>query len=200
MAYRAQLMTIPQSVRDDMLGVSWHSDPRCPSFDMLVLLRLVHWDMQGAEQIGEMVVAAEIGEDVARIFERLHAAHFPIERMERVATFGGCDNRSMAANNTSAFNFRVIAGTSRLSLHAFGAAIDINPVQNPYVGAAAQVFPPLAVEYVERTHLRPGMITRPGPVIDAFDAFGWNWGGDWNSPKDYQHFSFPLPGTPTGTR
>lgn len=199
MTYSARVVAIPEPIRHHMSGISWHPDPRCPPFEALVLLRVAHWDMVGIKREGELVVAAELGDDVARIFERIYAARFPIERMERVAVYGGCDNRSMSANNTSAFNFRVIAGTNRLSLHAFGAAIDINPVQNPYV-LTDKVYPPAAVEYLDRTHMRPGMIVRPGPVTDAFDALGWRWGGDWSTHKDYQHFSFALPIVPLDTQ
>lgn len=192
MSYRARVTTIPERVRSDMRGVSWHTHPRCPPFDALALVHLVHWDMEGVEREGEIVVAASLGDDVARIFERLHATRFPIASMVRVAAYGGCDATSMAANNTSGFNFRTIAGTDRLSLHALGAAIDINPVQNPYV-ARHDIQPPTSMEYLDRARLRPGMIARPGPVIEAFEAFGWRWGGDWSTSKDYQHFSFDLP-------
>lgn len=199
MSYQARVTAIPGAVRDTMHGVTWHADPRCPSFDDLALVSVTHWDMQGLEQEGEIVVAAMLGEDVVHIFERIHQARFPIERMRRVATFGGCDHRSMAANNTCGFNFRTIANSDRLSLHALGAAIDINPVQNPFVGRQS-VQPPEGAGYVERQHLRPGMITRSGPVVEAFKAFGWRWGGDWTSIKDYQHFSFDLPGAPPDTQ
>src|SRR5688572_12648278 len=114
-----------------MTGASWHPDPRCPPFSKLVLIELVHIDPAGAERDGELVVAAAVADDVVRVFEQLHRARFPIARMERIDVFGGDDDRSMAANNSSGFNFRTIAGTDTLSLHAAGTAIDINPLWNP---------------------------------------------------------------------
>ncbi|HLU65972.1 MAG TPA: M15 family metallopeptidase [Kofleriaceae bacterium] len=199
MSYRAEVLAIPDQVRAEMTGVSWRPDPRCPAFDQLALVRLVHWDMAGVERDGELVVAASVAEDVARAFERIHAARFPIERMVRIDAYGGNDARSMSDNNSSAFNFRTILNTDKLSLHSFGTAIDINPVQNPYV-STDRVMPPEAAAYLDRAHLRPGMIVRPGPVTDAFDAIGWTWGGDWESRKDYQHFSFQLEAQRGGPR
>ena len=188
MSYRAQVAPIPPAVREEMTGASWRDDPRCPPFDELALVRLVHWDMTGAERDGELVVAETVAEDVARIFERIHAARFPIQQMMRIDAFGGDDDLSMAANNSSAFNFRTIAGTDSLSLHSFGTAIDVNPALNPYV-VGERILPPSAAAYLDRADVRPGMIVRPGPVTDAFDAFGWDWGGDWHPRKDYHHFA-----------
>jgi hypothetical protein len=94
----------------------------------------------------------------------------------------------MAANNTSAFNFRNVAGTQVLSKHALGAAIDINPRHNPMIIGAA-IFPPSGAVYTDRSVCQPGMIVRPGPVVDLFDARGWEWGGDWSPMKDYHHFT-----------
>lgn len=188
MSYRARIGPIPPEVAAEMEGVSWHADPRCPALADLALIHLVHLDPAGAEREGELVVAAALADDVARAFERLHAARFPIERMERVDLHGGSDERSMAANNSSAFNFRTIAGSDQLSLHGLGRAIDINPLWNPYV-VGDVVHPPAGAAFLDRTRLRPGMIVRPGPVTDAFDAIGWEWGGDWSDPIDYQHIS-----------
>jgi len=108
--------------------------------------------------------------------------------MEPVDAFGGDDDRSMAANNTSAFNCRTIAGSSRWSEHAFGRAIDINPVQNPYVRGAS-VDPPAGATFLDRASGAPGLITADGPVVAAFAKIGWRWGGAWSAGQDYQHFS-----------
>jgi len=190
MSYRARISSIPAEMAAEMAGVSWHGDdPRCPPIAELALIRLVHLDPAGVEREGELVVAAELADDVAGAFERLHAAGFPIARMERIDHHGGSDDRSMAANNSSGFNFRTIAGSDQLSLHALGRAIDINPLWNPYVVGSA-VHPPAGAAYLDRARVRPGMIVRPGPVTDAFDAIGWEWGGDWTrGVKDYHHFA-----------
>lgn len=178
---------LPPDVRAAMTGVSWH--PGCPiGLDDLALLELRHWGFDGHVHTGRMVVAARVADTVSAVFADLLAARFPIARIALVDAFAGDDDRSMEANNTSAFNCRRVEGTDRWSEHAFGTAIDLNPLQNPYV-RDGRVSPVAGADYLDRDHLRAGMITRPGPVIDAFDAVGWGWGGDWSSVKDYHHFS-----------
>ena len=111
--------------------------------------------------------------------------------MELVSDYGGDDEKSMAANNTSGFNCRTVAGTDRWSQHSFGAAIDLNPVQNPYVTGAG-VSPTAGEPYAragDRRAAVQGLITADSVVVRAFRDAGWEWGGDWSSPKDYQHFS-----------
>lgn len=182
---------LPDAVRREMTGVSWRPEPRCPPLDALALVHLVHRDFTGDRAEGELVVAAAVTEAVIEVFRRLWDVGFPIAQMRRVDAFGGDDERSMAANNCSAFNFRTIAGSTHLSLHALGTAIDINPVQNPYL-VDGRVDPPAAAAFLDRADVRPGMIVRPGPVVAAFDAIGWDWGGDWTSRKDYHHFCIKL--------
>lgn len=185
--YTSSAAALPPDVRAAMTGVSWH--PGCPvGLDDLALLELRHWGFDGQVHTGRMVVAAHLAETVSAVFGELFAAGYPIERMEPVDAFDGDDDRSMEANNTHAFNCRPVEGTDRWSEHAFGAAIDINPVQNPYV-RGGRVSPDAGTGYLDRSDVRPGMIVRPGPVVDAFDAVGWGWGGDWRSVKDYHHFS-----------
>lgn len=123
-----------------------------------------------------------------RVFRRLFEVRFPIRRMKLVDAYGGSDRRSMAANNTSAFNCRRVAGSSSWSEHAYGRAIDIDPVQNPWV-ANGVASPPAGARYVDRSQRRRGMIHAGDAVVRAFAAAGWKWGGYWTSPKDYQHFS-----------
>lgn len=190
MRFRAEVHAISPEVQAEMTGASWHADERCPGWHQLAAIRMNHWDFTGVVRDGELVVAAAVADDVVTAFERLFAARFPIHRMVRIDAYGGDDNRSMDANNTSGFNFRTVAGLDVLSMHSFGTAIDINPVQNPYI-AGERVLPPAATAYLDRERLRPGMITRPGPVTDAFDAIGWEWGGDWSPRKDYHHFAVP---------
>jgi hypothetical protein len=179
---------ISEALLAEMTGASWHAHPACPPPSALALLRMNHWGFDGLVHRGELVCAASLVDEVSEAFARIFAARFPIAGMVRVDVFGGDDNASMAANNTSGFNFRVIAGTDRLSQHALGEAIDINPVQNPWLRNGV-ILPPAGRDYLDRTDVRPGMIVRPGPVTDAFDAIGWDWGGDWQDYKDYHHFS-----------
>ena len=112
-----------------------------------------------------------------------------IEQVRLVDEFGGDDDRSMAANNSSAFNCRKATGSDRWSEHAFGGAVDINPVQNPYVTGSGAVLPPNGAAHTRRDRATPGLITAGDPVVKAFAAIGWRWGGDWSEGKDYQHFS-----------
>jgi poly-gamma-glutamate synthesis protein (capsule biosynthesis protein) len=151
-------------------------------------LELAYIGFDGRAHAGVLIVHADVADDVVQVFHELFDARWPIERMEPVDAYDGDDDRSMAANNTSAFNCRTVAGSSRWSEHAFGRAIDINPIQNPYVDGD-QVDPPAGAAFVDRASDAPGVITADGPVVAAFARIGWGWGGAWSSAKDYQHFS-----------
>ncbi len=186
--FSRSIESIDEARRAIMRGRSWRDDPRCPPLDALRVLRVSHLGFDGAVHEGELVVADSIAEAAGRVFERLFALGFPIERMSPIDAFDGDDDASMAANNTSAFNFRLIAGTSALSHHALGVAIDVNPRQNPMIVGGA-VHPPEGARYLDRDDVRPGMIVRPGPVVAAFEAEGFHWGGDWPDLRDYHHFS-----------
>jgi hypothetical protein len=187
-AFSGSTLEIPEATQIEMRGRSWHDDDACPRFSELRLLTLSHHGFDGAVRPGELVVHRDVADEVLRIFERLFALGFPIERMERVDAFGGNDDASMAANNSSAFNFRRVQGTQVLSHHARGLAIDLNPVQNPWV-RGERVDPALGRHYLDRTELRPGMIVDPGPVVTTFLSFGWYWGGHFGDMQDYHHFS-----------
>jgi hypothetical protein len=187
MPFDGRVLPVPEPLRRRMRRVSWHDDPRCPQFSDLALIDMPHRTFQGGVGRGRLIVAAALADEVLAVFAALFAAGFPIDRMEPVCEHGGDDDASMAANNCSGFNFRRIMGTDTLSQHALGRAIDINPVQNPMLKDGG-VQPPAGRAYLDRTDVRPGMIVRPGPVTDAFDAVGWTWGGDWTAFKDYHHF------------
>ena len=124
------------------------------------------------------------------VFRRLYAARFPIRRMQPVARFGGSDDRSMAADNTSAFNCRyaVAPGAKRWSVHAYGEAIDVNTVENPYL-EGGRVLPPAGRAFTDRGHVRRGMAVAGGVLVRAFASVGWLWGGRWTGSPDWQHFS-----------
>lgn len=169
------------------LPSSWRSGCPVPPQD-LRLLRLSHRGVDGAVRTGELVVAADVLVPVLRAFERLYAARFPVERMVRLDGYGGSDDASMDANNSSAFNCRRVAGGASWSEHAYGRAIDLNPVQNPYVSGST-VAPRAGRAYLDRADVRPGMVVADDVVVRAFAAQGWGWGGTWSSAKDYQHFS-----------
>jgi hypothetical protein len=125
---------------------------------------------------------------MVRVFRALYEARFPVQRLRTVEQYGSDDDASMAANNTSAFNCRPVAGGTGWSEHAYGAALDVNPVQNPYVRGST-VEPEAGRAYLDRSHVRPGMVVAGDLVVRAFAAVGWEWGGDFRTLKDYQHFS-----------
>jgi len=185
--FAAQVSPLSAELRDQLTGSSWHAG--CPvGLDELRLLELPHWGFDGELHAGRLVVAAAVAEDIVTAFAAIYERRFPIERMRLVDEYGADDDRSMADNNTSAFNCRTITGGGSWSRHSYGTAIDVNPVQNPYVRGET-ILPPAGSEYVDRSLRRPGMILDPGPVVRAFRGIGWGWGGDWDSFKDYQHFS-----------
>jgi hypothetical protein len=168
---------------------SWHVGcPVGPS--QLRRVRLSYWGFDGAAHSGAVVVHADAVADLIRVFSRLYAAHFPIRRMRPIDVYGGNDERSLAADNTSAFNCRYAVGPGRRrwSAHAYGQAIDVNPVENPYL-ESGRVHPRAGRAYLDRSNVRPGMAVRGGLLVRAFAAVGWQWGGRWTGTPDYQHFS-----------
>ncbi|HJN76344.1 MAG TPA: M15 family metallopeptidase [Myxococcota bacterium] len=178
---------LTQDEKDAMTGVTWNEG--CPvPLDDLVALRPSHWDMEGRVQTGELVVAEVRVAELETVFAALFEARFPIRSMRPARDFGGSDDASMEADNTSAFNCRTTTGGSSWSQHSYGHAIDINPVENPYVSGSL-VLPPAGAAYTERDPEVPGLIVEGDVVTAAFSAIGWGWGGDWSSLKDYQHFS-----------
>jgi hypothetical protein len=171
------------------LGASWH--PGCPVAPaQLRQVTVPYWGFDGAWHTGALVVNAAVAGRVDAIFERLYRSRFPIRRIVPIAAYGGSDDRSMAADNTSAFNCRyaVAPGPKRWSVHAYGEAIDVNPVENPYL-EGGKVLPPAGRRYVDRTMVRPGMAVSGGALVDTFAAAGWKWGGRWTASPDWQHFS-----------
>jgi hypothetical protein len=156
----------------------------------LRLVRLSYWGFDGERAIGRIVVSRRVTGDVVAVFRQLYRARFPIRRIVPVSAYRGSDDASMAADNTSGFNCRaaVGSGTGSWSMHAYGEAIDVNPVENPYV-LGRRVLPPAGRSYVARGRVRRGMAVEGGVLVRAFDSVGWKWGGRWTASRDYQHFS-----------
>lgn len=191
---------IPQAILDEMRGVSMHDG--CPvAPGELALVRVRHVDYEGREREGEIIVLAELEDEVAAIFAELFAARFPLHRVERVDAFGGSDERSMEADNSSSFNHRQNLSfalrdpnTTVLSLHAYGRAIDINPLRNPYARPRANpsvIQPRSGAPYLDRSLALPGMIREGDACHRAFTERGWEWGGSWADRVDFQHFEKP---------
>lgn len=164
---------------------SWR--PGCPvPLRDLRYMTMTFVGFDGQPHTGQMVVHADAVTTVARVFGKLYAARFPMRHVRLVDDYQGSDDRSTAGDNTSAFNCRRVEGSSRWSQHAYGRAIDVNPLENPYV-SGSHVDPPAGAPYAKRTPYRRGMVE--GTVVDAFRAQGWGWGGSFRTTKDYQHFS-----------
>ncbi|CAN5204506.1 M15 family metallopeptidase [soil metagenome] len=186
--YTATIRPLPHGVRAWMNGVSWH--PGCPvHLRALRLVTLRYWGFDRRAHRGRLVVHRDVAEKVVGILRRLYQASFPIRQMRLVDYYGADDRTSMEHDNTSAFNCRWRAGQPGVwSQHAYGRAIDVNPVENPYVWSGG-VSPWNGAPYVDRSHRRRGMIFHGDAVWWAFRDRSWEWGGDWASVKDYQHFS-----------
>jgi hypothetical protein len=182
-AFSSQISTVTAA----QLPSSWRSGcPVAPS--SLRRVRVAHIGFDGRAYSGDLIVHADSAERMVRVFSRLYAARFPVQQIRPVDAYNGSDDASMAANNTSAFNCRRTTSGTSWSEHAYGRAVDINPVQNPYVSGST-VQPPAGREFTTRSPYRTGMILANDVVVRAFAAEGWKWGGYWNSSKDYQHFS-----------
>ena len=181
--YQARVAPIPSSLHLS----SWHRGCPVPLRD-LRLITLSYWGFDGTTHEGELVAHRDAADDLVRVFHRLYDVRYPIRRMRRIDFYGASDDRSLVADNTSAFNCRTVAGTTHWSEHAYGRAIDINPVENPYI-VGSHVSPPAGRAFVDRRRSARGMIHDGDAVVRAFASVGWGWGGHWRSPVDYQHFS-----------
>jgi len=155
------------------------------------MIHLTYWGFDSRAHTGEMVVNEAVTSQVVAIFEKLYNARFAIYEMVPVDAYGGDDNRAAAADDTSGFNCRYAVTnppSQQWSVHAYGEAIDVNDVQNPYVDGST-IIPPAGAAYLNRSDVRPGMAEPGGVLVNAFAAAGWFWGGRWSPGTDYQHFS-----------
>jgi hypothetical protein len=172
---------------DVLARSSWQEG--CPvGVEDLRYLTMSHYGFDGEFHTGEMIVNATVAEDVVRVFARLHEERFPIEQMRVIRAEEIDDHPTGDWNETTSFVCRPAVGSSNWSQHAFGLAIDLNPFHNPYLKGDL-VIPELARAYTDRDHVREGMILEGDVVVEAFAEIGWAWGGDWNTLKDWMHFS-----------
>jgi poly-gamma-glutamate synthesis protein (capsule biosynthesis protein) len=154
----------------------------------LRLLRLRYVGFDGRAHRGKLVVARRWARPVVRVFRKLYAARFPIRRLKLVEAYGSNDDRVDLADDTSGFNCRYVGGTHVWSEHAYGRAIDVDPLENPEI-SHGRVSNRRYRPYRNRSRRRPGMIHAGDVVVRAFASIGWRWGGSWHEPRDYQHFS-----------
>lgn len=184
---------IPDAIFEIMKGKSFKTDCTIPR-EELSYLRIRYVDLQGKTQDGEMVVNRRIAETVLSIFQELYAAKYPIEKIRLIDHYDADDERSMTDNNSSSFNFRFISHTTKVSKHGMGAAIDINPLYNPYVkpiDGRLLIEPAAGAPYVDRSRDFPMKIDEDDLAFRLFTRYGFEWGGSWEDRKDYQHFEIP---------
>lgn len=186
--FRGAVSSISPALAKRMTGVSWRPGCPVPLRDLRVV-RATHRGFDGRDRTGTLVVHRDVAQQVLAVLRRLYADGFPIRSMRPVDAYGASDYRSIEADNTSAFNCRFVDGTRRWSEHAYGRAVDVNPIENPYVGSSGTSSHAASAPYVRRTRFRAGMAAEGHALVRAFDAAGWSWGGRWAGAKDYQHFS-----------
>ena len=171
------------------LPYSWHTG--CPVWpSALRRIRLTYWGFDGRAHRGELIVNRAVVPDVVAVFGRLYRSRFPLRRLRTIDAYRANDERSLSADNTAGFNcrFAVAPGPRRWSVHAYGEAIDVNPVENPYL-EGGRVHPKAGRRYLDRSRRSPGMAFPGGALVSAFASVGWTWGGRWTGSPDYQHFS-----------
>jgi hypothetical protein len=193
--YASDIRRLPQPLQASLRGESWR--PGCPvPLSGLRLLTVSHWGFDGRVHEGQLIVNEAAAAPLAKVFQRLYQLRFPIRHMRLDDMYGPKRARPASGDITGSFRCRqsvpspCTGGTAsgRWSNHAYGLAIDINPVENPYVGCG-QTRDRASVRYMDRSRLRKGMVTPE--VVRAFRSIGWGWGGDWTgATKDYMHFSY----------
>jgi hypothetical protein len=174
------------------LGATWR--PGCPvAPEQLRRVEVDYLGLDGQTHRGALVVHEQVVADVIAIFSDLRRQGYPIAKMQTPEHYpGAVDELSMEDNNTSAFNCRPLPGSASWSLHAYGRAIDVNPLLNPYVDRSGAVEPTTARQYLDRRRVDPGILHADDAAVRAFIDRGWTWGGGWRNPIDYQHFELPL--------
>lgn len=197
MSQSFEILPVPSPIQKEMVAKGTIAKEAPVQIERLRLVRVPFKDFAGTEKTGQMIVLDVVSKAVGEIFVELFEQKFPLEKVELITLYNGNDDASMRDNNSSAHNFRPVAGTSRLSLHSYGTAIDINPVQNPYIlfnegSNQATFLPPNSIGYANRMLERLGKPARKGlaeEVVEIFARHGFYWwGGYWDTPIDYQHF------------
>jgi hypothetical protein len=193
-AFESDISQITPQVKERMLkGNSWKKGCPVPLKD-LRYLRIKHIDFNGEDKMGEMIVHQDVSVEVTKIFEALYKAGYPIKKMRLVSDYKGSDWQSIEADNTSAFNCRKATGSKNFSKHSYGKAIDINPIENPYIFRSGKSSHKASKPYLKRKRTSESMSQRAmllpdDNAVQIFKKHGWKWGGDWSGVKDYQHFS-----------
>jgi hypothetical protein len=193
-AFNANISPITNDIRDRMIrGHTWQRGCPVPLRD-LRYLQVKYHDFNGRDRLGELIVHKDIAYDILYIMEELYNVGYPIREMRLISDFGGNDWHSIEADNTSAFNCRRATGSKKWSNHAYGKAIDINPIENPYISRNGHISHKESLKYRKRVHYgfrtpQDKALLLPNDLaVKIFKNYGFRWGGDWIHIKDYQHF------------
>jgi D-alanyl-D-alanine carboxypeptidase-like protein len=193
-SFHSSIQPLSSGVRAGLRHEAWH--PGCPvPLSDLRLLSMSYRGFDGNAYTGQLVVNRSAAAPLALVFRQLYALRFPIRHMSIAEVYGPAHARPADGDVSGSFECRQAvpspcvggSGTGTWSEHAFGEAVDLNPVENPYVGCG-QTRDPASRPFFNRSKHRPGMVT--AAVVRAFRSIGWGWGGSWSgSTKDYMHFS-----------
>ncbi len=192
--FEATIKPINQYIKQRMIeGKSWRKSCPVPIKD-LRYIRVKHRNFYRSEKMGEIIVHKDVADEVVEIFRELYKIKYPIRQMRLVSDFRGSDWQSIEADNTSAFNCRKATGSKKWSKHSYGKAIDINPIENPYISRKGYISHKKSLFYKKREHKKStyadkAVLVKGDKAIQIFEKYGWIWGGDWSGVKDYQHFS-----------
>ncbi len=192
--YNYKITSISKNIEEKMIKGNSHNYA-CPvTLKDLRYINLEHIDFKGNTKIGELIVHKNVASDIVKIFEYLYNIKYPIEKMKLVSNYKANDFSSIEDNNTSAYNCRFIENTTKWSKHAYGKAIDINPIQNPYISKSGEISHEKSLKYRKRvvpndiSYSSKAILLKNDEVVRIFQKYGWKWGGIWKSIKDYQHF------------
>jgi hypothetical protein len=184
-----EIRAIDDEIYARIAGITLPEDKNIIS-DSLRYLSVRHIGFDGKEHVGELICHYRVAADLLGIFRELYEAGYQIEKIRLADEYGGDDDKIMADNNSSCFNYRCVANTDKLSMHGMGRAVDINPLYNPYIQNGV-IMPANAEPYADRTVDFAHKITHEDECFKIFKAHGWLWGGDWEKNVDYQHFYKP---------
>ena len=189
--FHSAIRPLAPAERAQLTGEFWHVG--CPvPLSSLRVLTVSHWDFAGSVQTGQLVVNRSAAAPLARVFRQLYVLRFPIRHMQFADYYGPKSGRPRDNDVTESFECRRAvpspcgSGTGHWSMHAYGLAVDLDPIENPYTGCG-RTRTRASIPYLNRSRIRRGMVT--AAVVRAFASIGWGWGGRRRSGKDYQHFS-----------
>ena len=194
--YAASISNITPKIKKRMIkGNSWKRG--CPvGTEDLRYLKLAYHGFDGKPYMGELIVHKDAAKSTVKVFEELYDIGYPIRQMRLVSDFKGKDWQSIEADNTSALNCRYATGRKKWSNHAYGKAIDINPIENPYISRTGHIAHKASLKFAKRKHnpnrgsKDKALITKHDKAYNIFIKNGWSWGGEWSGIKDYQHFDY----------